>query len=208
MSNSLPISFNFLKKLYEIGKNSLCKFTIMDNNREKIGAGFFCELEYDGIPFKKGLFTSNHILNEENIKIGNKISFELNEYKNEIIISKDRKVFTDKEIDYTVIEIFENFNEIFKVEKETSFINNKECYLLSFPQGKELSFSYGIIKLNPQALLHTCNSGNGAGGSPLIIFNENKFLVVGIHRGYIKEKNIKIATKMSLILEDIKKKCK
>ena len=173
-----------------------------------MGTGFFYEFEYKDIPFKKGLFSSNHILNEEDIKIGKKISFELNEYKNKILITKDRKVFTDKEIDFTVIEIFENFNEILKVEEDTSHINNKECYLLSFPRGNELSFSYGIVKSNPKAWLHTCSSDSGAGGSPLIIFKENKFLVVGVHRGYIKEQNIKIATKISSILENIKEKCK
>ena len=53
------------------------------------------------------LITNNHILNENDIKIGSIIEFSLNDdniYK-KIKIDKDRKVFTDIETDATFIEI-------------------------------------------------------------------------------------------------------
>ena len=40
------------------------------------GTGFFCEIEKKDCPIKHALFTSNHILNEDNIKPGNIIKIE------------------------------------------------------------------------------------------------------------------------------------
>jgi len=53
------------------------------------------------------LFTNNHVLNENDIRIGSTIDFSLNDdniYKT-INIDEKRKVFTDEETDTTFIEI-------------------------------------------------------------------------------------------------------
>ena len=72
-----PISKTEIKKLLEKEK-SMCKIKYEkyeDNKIKKgIGSGFFCEL--DNYPIKYVLFTNNHVLDEDNIKIGNTINIE------------------------------------------------------------------------------------------------------------------------------------
>jgi len=74
------------------------------------GTGFFCEIENDKTQIRYFLFTNNHLLDEDSIKINKIIKFEYFTGKKyvekEIKITKDRKVFTNKELDYTCIEIF------------------------------------------------------------------------------------------------------
>ena len=90
-SNVKPISENEMVTLFSY-ESALCKIKVkiekeeeeLENlseiyegkEREKeeilIGTGFFCEINDDNIPFKKALFTNNHVLNESYIK-NNKI---------------------------------------------------------------------------------------------------------------------------------------
>ena len=100
----------------------MCKisFERLEKNGLKKGtaSGFFCEIEE--FPTKHYLFTNNHVLNEENIEIGNIINIEFLEHqksffnssynlvKKNIKITENRKVFTNKDLDYTCIEIFES----------------------------------------------------------------------------------------------------
>jgi hypothetical protein len=80
-----------------------------------IGSGFICKINDNQLNFKYALFMNNHALGEEELQKGEKILFE---YKNElkyIKLDDDRKFFTDKDIDYTCIEIKEsdNFQRLF-----------------------------------------------------------------------------------------------
>ena len=71
---------------------------------------FFFKMNMKDIPFKKYLLTNNHVLNENDIKLNKEIILE---YKNEIKrieITKNRKAYTNKELDYTYIEIFDKDN--------------------------------------------------------------------------------------------------
>ena len=53
--------------------------------------------------------TNNHVLDENNIKIGDKIIYSLNNNKinKQIIIDESRITFTSKKYDITIIEIKE-----------------------------------------------------------------------------------------------------
>ena len=92
----------------------MCKISyekIIDNEIKKgKGSGFFCEI--NNFPIKYALFTNNHVLNENDIKIGNIINIEYynkSSYINKKIkINEKRRVFTNKELDYTCIEINES----------------------------------------------------------------------------------------------------
>ena len=89
---------------------SMCKINFQKEKDGQIidcsGTGFFCEINDDNIPFKKALFTNNHVLNKESIKINKEIEFECMGKKNKIHITENRKIFTSIELDYTCIEIF------------------------------------------------------------------------------------------------------
>ena len=114
-----PITKKDIEELLEKDK-AMCKisFETLDNKKGK-GSGFFCKL--DKFPIKYALFTDNHILNEYNIEIGKKINFEYlakspsifsgSSYslkEKQIEITQKRRVFTNKELDYTCIELFES----------------------------------------------------------------------------------------------------
>ena len=114
-----PITKEEIFKLFELEK-CMCKIDfegIVKNKKKNInGTGFFCEIENKNLPMKYCLFTNNHVFNEENIQLIKKIKFEYytkpflrgaKYEEREIKLTPDRKVFTNKELDYTCIEIFE-----------------------------------------------------------------------------------------------------
>ena len=55
--------------------------------------GFFCEINDDNIPFKKGLFTNSHALNENAIENNKEIEFEYLKGIKKIKITKNRKIY-------------------------------------------------------------------------------------------------------------------
>ena len=57
-------------ELFEKGKLATCKIILENNN----GTGFFCKIPIEDKKIKM-LFTNNHILNKESIKIGKIIKF-------------------------------------------------------------------------------------------------------------------------------------
>ena len=110
-----PITKEEIFNLFNLDK-SMCKISFEIEKGEKgKGSGFFCKI--DKFPIKYALFTNNHVLNESNIEIGSKIHFEYLEFqksllnssykssKKELKIIQNRKVFTNKELDYTCIEL-------------------------------------------------------------------------------------------------------
>ena len=218
-----PMSEKEIKDLYS-NQPSMCKINFQKEIDGQLikssGTGFFCEINDDNIPFKKALFTNNHILNKESIKINKEIEFECMGKINKIQISENRKIFTSESLDYTCIEIFNtetiyNHN-CFRIDK--AVLNNKnnligtEILILQYPRSKELSFAKGEI-LNIEEddgedkILHNASTQYGSSGSPLIKrYNNN--LILGIHFGKKKEKNengiiINVATPFDIIIKNI-----
>ena len=104
------------------------------------------------MPFKYALFTNNHVLNESSIEKGKKINFDYYNGKKRIEITEKKRVFTNKELDYTCIEIFESddINNYFEIEPELNkynkqFIekNQPEIFILQYPYGIDISFQMG-----------------------------------------------------------------
>ena len=75
-------------------KSAICKIqyeTLINNKIVKcFCTGFFCEINDINIPFRKALFTNNHVLDENKIKNNKQIEFEYCGKKNKIEITKDR----------------------------------------------------------------------------------------------------------------------
>ena len=123
----------------------MCKIITdnIENNSKAYGTGFFVKLKEN----KYGLLTNNHIIN--NIQIGNTIHLNyLSKYK-KIKITKDRKVYTNKELDYTFIEIFkeDNIKDYFQIyNNNINNFKNRYLFILQYPvHNNEISFSYGKI---------------------------------------------------------------
>ena len=79
--------------------------------KTKTGTGFFCEVPENNL---KLLITNNHVIDELYLEKGNKISYMIseneNEIYNEIDLEKERYKLTNKEFDFTIIEILKEDN--------------------------------------------------------------------------------------------------
>jgi len=184
-----------------------------------IGNGFFCKLNDSNIPFQKALFTNNHVLNEKNIKKNKKIKLKYKQNKTIIEkimeISEKRKTYTNAEIDYTCVEIFDEdeINNFFEIDKDIIvnkwLLTNQEIFILQYNKSKELVFSPGkILKIEDNKMLHYSITGSGSSGSPLIRRRRDELkYIVGIHMGTIKNnKYANIAITFDSIIEDLKLK--
>ena len=207
-----PVSKDEYQKLLQTYKYAVCKIITQiknkeENEKQKTGTGFFCEINDKDIPFKKALFTNNHILGIENLQNDRDIVIEYLENIKVIKITENRKRYTRKNYDYTCIEIFEsdNIKKFFQIDK-SNFENKrhilKEIFILHYPKGKKLSISYGKIQdINNNIIIHDASTLNGSSGSALINrYNINS--VFGIHFAGQDDKNL--ATPFDIIIKNIK----
>ena len=217
-----PIKKNEIFELFEMEK-SICKIEGKNKNGDKTsGSGFFCKLNDNMISFKYALFTNNHVLDESSFDIGKTIQLEyleksfFNSYnlnKKEIIMTDERRVYTNEELDYTCIELLESDDiiDFFEIEPDLFKYDNKEIlkdneiFILQFPGGNNLSFSLGkILTLKDNTIVHTASTEGGSSGSPIIRRNSKNY-VIGLHFGCHKEDIYNLATDFISIVDDIRK---
>lgn len=140
-----PLTKDEIVKLFNL-EESLCKITfekLKNNNIEKgKGTGFFCEIDNENFPIKHFLFTNNHVIDANCISTNKTINFEYyigKKYvEKEIKITENRKVFTNKQLDYTCIELFKSdgIQKFLKIDpllfwsKDNDFLNEKDIFVL------------------------------------------------------------------------------
>ena len=160
----------------------------------KVGTGFFCDIPEKNI---KLLITNNHILDEIYLDQGNKVSYMISEKEeetyNEIDLEKDRFKLTNKEMDFTVIEILkeDNIHNFLEINHEQYDMNN-EIYSYQYAGGVKLGFSFGNIIVKKENLLeYNVGTKEGSSGSPILLMKNSK--VIGLHKAsYINPKSEKI----------------
>ena len=211
-----PISAEQTEVILDQMKKSLCKIYMVD---EGFGSGFFCKIpffdEFNTLPV---LFTNNHVLGENDIKIGHSIIFSLEDdkIKKRIIIDDTRKTYTSEDLDTTIVEIkksdkINSFLEIdeklFNSSTEKNYCEGKQIYILQYPKGKKCSFSTGIIKtIHGNDINHSCPTKKGSSGGAIL--NLLNFKVVGIHKGktdYNYNKGTLIKTSIKEFIDKFKK---
>ena len=88
------------------------------------------------------LIAVNHVLNEENLKIGNKITIEYDDNKGFIIsINSNTKIFTNSMNDITIIEIKKDnylFNKLIFMDIDEDIFNSKEFLIENFNKKKSI----------------------------------------------------------------------
>ena len=101
----------------------------------------------------KALITNNHVLNENDLN-NNKIicGFEIYDEKEiflELNLEINRYKLTDKDYDFTIIEILneDNINYFFEIDDNFNISNNinEQIFCYEYPGGKKLQFSSGNI---------------------------------------------------------------
>ena len=174
-----------------------------------MGTGFFTKIKK--IPF---LITNNHVLKKDEIISKKEIQCFIGREKNLRSIKYDgekRKIFENKDLDYTFIEITEeddiyenNFLQIDEDLEERKNYNNHPIYILGYPypnrkdRDDEIYVSYGIINAIRNSIVHSCSTNKGSSGSPILSLKT--FKIIGYHFGYLeeKEKNVGIFIKDAL----------
>ena len=186
-----PIPLNEINRIQKKGV-SICK--ILKGNEE--GSGFFCKINIKGKEMKV-LFTNNHVLNENNIKQNSIIEIQQNKNNYQIKISEDRFTSTNKELDYTCIQIFDNepYNNYLIIDNE---INNENAYekykddkfiIIQYIRNEDYpSVGDGEIKKinNNKEIYYNISTLPGSSGSPIINLSKN-LNVIGIHCGSVNK---------------------
>ena len=188
-----PISIKGMEKITFQLKNCVCKIRKKGNVKD---TGFFCKIPFPNYnKLLTVLFTNNHVLDQNDLMVNNKIDITIND-DNEIrsiLIDNSRIFFTDYDLDVTIIEIKPNIDKINnfleleeKIFKEKNLVETifkkKSAYVLNYPKGENIGVSFGkIVQLNDQKIKHSCSTDNGSPGSPIL--DLDSFKVIGIHYG-------------------------
>ena len=126
-------------------------------------------------------------------------------------MEEGRKAYTNKELDYTCIEIFDEdkIEDFFKIDKliinnSIEIYKNLDIFILGYPKGNELAFSNGTISgIKNNIMIHTCSTYDGSSGSPIISkYSDNS--VIGLHFGTHEKYNFNLSTSIISIINDIK----
>ena len=194
--SSEPISYKTTNKIIETMKNCICRIKF----EEILGTAFFCFIPYKNKKLPV-MISNNHIINE-NILKSEKISVEIHNEKKTIYLT-DRKIYTNREYDITIIEINPEKDSIYDfLELEESILIEKDVelkykdisvYILQIGENDNF-VSYGILRdiNNEGNLRHSCSTLSGSGEAPII--NLNNLKIIGIHKGSSINKNYNIGT--------------
>ncbi len=178
--------------------DTICK--ILRENDDENGTGFFCKINIKGKEMK-ALFTNNHVLNEKNIIKNSIIKFMYNNIINTIKITENRFTYTNEELDYTCIQIFDNepYNNYLTIDND---INNNNAYeeykndnfvIIQFIGNEDSPYfdSGEILKINNNnQMYYNISTQPGASGSPVLNSNRN-LSVIGIHCGKVNKGEFK-----------------
>ena len=195
-------------------KKSICMI-----KGKSTGTGFFCRINYENkdIPC---LITSYQVLDDEYIKENKKIEINLNdnEINEDIILSQEDIIYTNKKDEYDLI--------IIKLKEEKEYMKNinylefddnlfgdslkgyDSIYILHYPNTKNAAVSYGnglVNDMNKYDIQHKYYTLPGSSGGPILNLSNNK--VIGIHKGCIQKKDgtkYNIGTFLKEPLEEIK----
>ena len=205
---NVPSSFPVegLAIISQQAKNNILKII---NQRNVTGTGFFCLIPFpDKTNLLPTLITNNHVLNEYDIETKKKIKFSSQEKNYEIEIDNQRRCYTNKEYDTTIIEMKANEANINKfLEIDENIFNNdadklfgkSSVYIMHYPNGNQNEISFGKnkkIDSNNIDIIHECDTLPGSSGGPII--NNTNYKVIGIHKGSEENKKYNLGTLLKL----------
>ena len=199
----------------------VCKLKIEKENSFTTGTGFFCDIPSKNIKF---LITNNHLINQNFLDNKDKLTLTIknNDKEQEIHLKLTKSIrykYTDKEFDFTIIEILEedpieNFFEIDENFIEKNNLKNKLVFSIQYPKGGDLKISFGrIIESefgNNKYFLYNIGTDKGSSGSPIILTDNLK--VIGLYKAALqstsfdKDKKKNIGIPFNKIIEKIPKK--
>ena len=149
-----PITVDQTKIILSQLEKNLCKINKID---ETHGSAFFCKMPFPHqFHLLPTLITANHILNKEDLEINKTIELYLDNHKitKTILIDPSRIIFTNEELDVSIIEIKPEIDKIYNFldideniydNNYNEFYKNKTIYILQYPKGQSASFKIDLI---------------------------------------------------------------
>ena len=180
--NAIVSAYQIKGIMFSNIEKCICKII----RKTKTGTGFFCEIPEKNI---KLLVTNNHVIDELYLEKGNKIAYMTSEKEieiyNEIDLEKERYKLTNKELDFTIIEILkeDNITNFLKINNE-QYKAEDELFSYQYAGGVQLGFSFGklLVKENNK-LQYDVGTKGGSSGSPILLMRNSK--VIGLHKAAI-----------------------
>ena len=187
----MPVTIDKTKIILEQMEKCICKII----NGKETGSGFFCLIPYNNKELKV-IITNNHVLDQNILSKKKYLEVIINNNNKKIIKLNNKKIYTSKEYDITIIEIDSKCEKIEKYlkldegivnENVNNILNEKDnVYILHYPNinyNTMICVSYGIITgiPNKYQMIHCCNTSGGSSGSPILKMENNK--IIGIHIG-------------------------
>ena len=191
LSVNLETTENILKRM----KHSICKICTKNGK----GTGFFCKIPFPDMQhLLTVLITNNHVINESYLNKKSKITISINnDNLLKVIEIGDRIVYTNEIYDITIIQIYQdedNINEFLEIydnfnkEGSNELYSHSSIYILHYPRGEKVAVSYGILKdiqlYDNYIFRHLCSTEKGSSGCPIISLLDSK--VLGLHKGASK----------------------
>ena len=213
-----PIGLEQIDIIKQKMEKSICKIKCP---KVGFGTGFFCKIpfpnEFNLLPV---LITNNHVLDEEDIMAGKKCEFSLNNDKLnfQIFFHNNRKTYTNKEYDITIIELklnddglkgysFLEYDDNIFIDDPKKYYKKKTIYLIHYPNGQKVEFSNGVIKNifeDNYTISHLCITKSRSSGGPLINLLNHK--VIGVHKGSILKQEFNLGTLLKIPIQEFNQK--
>ena len=202
------ITMEYIQK----AKYSTCYIKNKENNIT--GSGFFCRIPYteDKNNFINVLITCEHVLEKDIVFSDESITVIVNNEEKNIPLKKERKRWSNKDLDFSCIEILNEDNiedfylldDIFTKNYTNDKYINKNIIIFCMMNKKRGHCDGLIKKINDCLFIHNCNTFPGSSGG--VIINKNNGLVVGLHKGELKNdknKNCNVGIFIKDIIEQI-----
>ena len=185
MGGGHSLSLGDKEKINEQMLNSLC---IIKINKIIKGTGFLFLMPYPNLlNLLPVMITTNEVLKETDINLGNQIKILLKNSQEsvDINISSDRKVYRNQQTGITIIEIKDNeidFTNFLEVDKDiykdnlNNIYKEKSIYLMNRSNGYILG---EITKINGKNIDFTLKISEEIKNGPIMTLN--KFGVIGIY---------------------------
>ena len=180
LKNSIDsITIETSKKITKQMKHCICKI----KNDEKIGVGFFCNINLDDNFKCHTLITSYNMFNEDDIKRNQILNIYFNDDKDHKSIKLDdnRRIYFNENFGIRIL-IIEN-NDYLDLDDnllDNDFsYENRSLYILQYQNNNKASVSFGKLKdIKESIIFHLCKVENCSDGSPILNLSNNK--VIGI----------------------------
>ena len=205
-----PVSYKGTKEILGQMDNSVCRIY----NTKSNGTGFFTKIPYHSklLPV---LITNSHVIDGDNLKINQSITFSLNKDINDLKVIKldnNRLRYTNENLDITIIEIKEEKDNLkdekgklaikylelddsitsyfkLKEKNDPNYLNkkysNESIYIINYPEDKDVVVSYGQPPYLTNSEIYHKCSTKEGSSGSPILLINNRKLI-GVHYGASK----------------------